>query len=152
MTGRVVVSGQVVSVLNSINVTPSTITLIPGSTSTLTAIGFDQNSNAIPIPQPVEWSVSNTAVGTVTSINATAGLFTALAPGTTLVNATTQNITGSAKVTVVTGTLAIEVAVYDTNHDGHIQKNEAVSAVVDYFAGNITKAVAVEVVVAYFTG
>ena len=141
-----------VSPLTSINVSPPTVISIPGITTILTALGFGQDSNPVTIPGQVTWSVSNMAVGTVTQINITAGSFTALAPGTTQVNATVQNITGSATVTIITGSLPPEVEAYDVNHDGHIQKNEAVLAVVEYFAGNITKAAAVNVVVFYFTG
>ncbi len=40
--------------------------------------------------------------------------------------------------------------VYDENHDGKIQKNEAIKAVQDYFDGKISKAQAIEVVMLYF--
>jgi hypothetical protein len=40
--------------------------------------------------------------------------------------------------------------VYDVNSNGEIEKNEAIQAVIDYFAGVITKAHAIEVVMKYF--
>lgn len=44
------------------------------------------------------------------------------------------------------------INVSDINHDGIIQKGEAIMTIVEYFEGNATKAAAIDVVVAYFTG
>ena len=41
---------------------------------------------------------------------------------------------------------------YDDDHDGEINKDEAIAAVVDYFAGRITREQAIAVVILYFTG
>jgi len=41
---------------------------------------------------------------------------------------------------------------YDLNNDGMIEKNEAIQAVSDYFAGIITRQDAITVVAAYFSG
>jgi hypothetical protein len=83
--------------LAAITVLPSAPTLLVGATQTFTAAGADAAGNAVSITPA--WSSSNTTVGT---INSTTGVFTAVAAGTALVNATAQNITGSATVTVVT--------------------------------------------------
>ncbi len=40
---------------------------------------------------------------------------------------------------------------YDDDHDGEIDKDEAIAAVVDYFAGRITKEQAIAVVILYFS-
>ena len=40
---------------------------------------------------------------------------------------------------------------YDDDHDGGISKDEAITAVVDYFAGRITKADAIGVIILYFS-
>jgi len=105
-TGRVVVSSPT---LASITLTPGTITLLTGSTQTFTATGFDQNGNIIAISQPINWSVSDPAVGTIIPITGTTGLFTAIANGTTSVNAIVQGITGNATVAVVTTALPLNI-------------------------------------------
>ena len=48
-------------------------------------------------------------------------------------------------------TLSPEVEAWDTNHDGIIQKSEAIIAVINYFSGGITKANAIAVVIAFFS-
>jgi len=138
-------------VLTTINVTPLMIRVASGNTRTFTAKGFDQNNNEITISRQVNWVVSNTAVGTIIPINTTSGAFTAIAAGTTIITASSDNVSKIA-MAVVTAGLSLGVAEYDVNNDGSIQKSEAVAAVVDYFAGGITKSVAIEVVLAYFTG
>lgn len=40
---------------------------------------------------------------------------------------------------------------YDDDHDGEIDKDEAIAAVVDYFAGRITKEQAIAVVILYLS-
>ena len=40
---------------------------------------------------------------------------------------------------------------YDDDHDGGISKEEAITAVIDYFAGNITKEEAIGVIILYFS-
>lgn len=83
--------------LTTINVAPGAAAVISGQILVFTASGFDRNGNAVSIT-PV-WNVSNASMGMV---NESTGVFTALSEGTTLVNATADNLTGSASVTVVT--------------------------------------------------
>ena len=40
---------------------------------------------------------------------------------------------------------------YDDDHDGSINKSEAITAVIDYFAGNITKEEAIAIIILYFS-
>ncbi len=86
-------------VLTTITVTPATAVLFEGDTQNFTAAPKDQFGNAF--QAIVTWTSNNTAVGI---INATTGVFTALAPGTTIINATnvTANgtVVGNATVTV----------------------------------------------------
>jgi len=80
-------------------------------------------------------------------------VFTAEAQGMTTITATSGTFIGNATVIVMAASsLSIEVAAYDANQDGRIQKSEAVQAVVAYFNGEITKAKALAVVLAYFAG
>ena len=40
---------------------------------------------------------------------------------------------------------------YDDDHDGGISKDEAITALIDYFAGNITKEQAIAIIILYFS-
>lgn len=51
-----------------------------------------------------------------------------------------------------TSALSPEVATWDANQDGIIQKSEAINAVLAYFSGTNTKANAISVVIAFFGG
>ncbi|MCZ7400949.1 MAG: Ig-like domain-containing protein [Candidatus Methanoperedens sp.] len=81
-------------VLTSITVSPATASVVVGNTQTFTASPKDQFDN--PISAIVTWNSSNTGVGTITS----AGLFTAIAAGTTTITATNASVSGTATVTV----------------------------------------------------
>lgn len=95
--GWIVTAGPLVTV----TISPSAPTIVSGTNLAFTAAGADTAGNAVGIT-PV-WSSSNQSVGT---INATTGMFTALAAGITVVNATAMNITGS---TIVAVTLTVAV-------------------------------------------
>ncbi len=87
-------------VLTTITVSPSTASKVVGETQTFTAAGYDQNGGSIAISPTVVWSSSNTTVGTINS----AGVFTALAPGTTTITATNGTggtVSGTASVAVL---------------------------------------------------
>ena len=56
---------------------------------------------------------------------------------------------GNANMAAPTLSLGIP---YDDDGDGEISKNEAITAVIDYFAGRITKAEAIAVIILYFSG
>ena len=86
-------------VLTTITVSPSTSSKLVGGTQTFTAAGQDQNGASITISPAVVWSSSDPAVGTIDS----AGVFTALAAGTTTITATNGiggTVSGTASVTV----------------------------------------------------
>ncbi len=88
------------AVLTTITVTPATASLTAGGSQTFTAAGFDQSGAPIAISPAVVWSSSNPAVGT---IDATTGLFNALAAGRTTItakNGTSGTVSGTATLTV----------------------------------------------------
>lgn len=97
------------------------------------------------------YSSSNNTIATVSQT----GLVTGLKNGTV-----TITLTGggkSAQITVISNVIAPSTTLtcpqrYDANHDGTVTKQEAILAVVDYFAQLINKQCAIEVVVAYFAG
>lgn len=81
-------------VLTTITVSPATASLTVGGAQTFTAAAKDQNGN--PFSTTVIWSSSDTTVGTINS----AGVFSALAAGTTTIRATSGSVSGTASVTV----------------------------------------------------
>lgn len=106
---------QPASVLTAMTVSPQTASVIIGNTTTFTAVLKDQFGNAI--TATVTWSSSNTSVGTISS----AGVFTAVAAGTTTITATIGTVSGTATATVTpTGVLK-----GDVNGDGSINVVDA---------------------------
>jgi protocatechuate 3,4-dioxygenase beta subunit len=96
----------VVPVLTTIMVSPSTATLNVNGTQVFNATALDQNNTPIDGVN-ITWTVDNSTVGNVSPVNATTGtdgntstMFTALATGTTMVNAMSGNVTGNAAVNV----------------------------------------------------
>jgi|GEM_PF-1783834 len=94
------------SILKSILISPSaTTTLTVGESQLFSATAIDQNDNPITGIE-VSWTVSNSTVGSVNPTNGitvTGGattMFTALAAGTTMVNATNASVKGTASVTI----------------------------------------------------
>ncbi len=77
----------------SITVSPNPGTVL--SNQTFTATGRDVNGNIVTITPT--WSSSNTSVGTIDQ----AGVFTAVSPGTAIVDATNGFVSGGATVTVI---------------------------------------------------
>lgn len=87
-----------------VDVTPTSPTLHPGGTVTLTARAYDAaNAEILGIPT-VTWSSSNTSVASITaSSGATATVHAGSGTGTATVSATMAEGTGSATVSVVPG-------------------------------------------------
>ena len=96
-------------VLTTITVSPSTAALSIGDTPVLTATAKDQNGDPMEGIN-ITWTSSDMAVGTVSPENAMTGAdgnatttFTAIAAGTSMVNATNESVVGSAQVVVNEG-------------------------------------------------
>ncbi len=99
-TATVTVTAASLPVLTTITVTPARVSLAIGGNQTFTAAGFDQFGAPITISPAVVWESSNTAVGT---IDATTGVFNALAAGRTTItakNGTSGTVIGTATVSV----------------------------------------------------
>lgn len=80
--------------ITSISVSPSSATVALGSTQLFTAT--DQDGN----PISVDWSSSDTSVGTISPTTGTSTTFTAIKAGAATVTATSGGVSGSAEVTV----------------------------------------------------
>jgi hypothetical protein len=93
-TGTIIVTVEV-PVLTTITVDPATLIIVECDTQTFTATTLDQYGD--PFTATVAWDSSSITVGT---IDASTGVFTAVAAGTTIVTATSGSVTGTASVTV----------------------------------------------------
>nr|MDQ2667796.1 Ig-like domain-containing protein [Gemmatimonadota bacterium] len=88
--------------VNSVTVTPSSTSLTPTQTTTLTATTRDADNNVL-TGRVVTWTSSNEAVATVSSTGVvTAGTIT----GTATITATSETKTGTATITVTPGPTA----------------------------------------------
>jgi PGF-CTERM protein len=101
---------EVGPILTTIEVAPSTKTLYSGNTQQFTATAKDQYGDPM-TGIAIEWTSSNTAVGTVSPMSATTGsdgtattTFRAASAGTTTVKAAYGDVSGMATVTVQTKT------------------------------------------------
>jgi|GEM_PF-1772058 len=99
-----------------ISVSPSSATVSVGSTQLFTAT--DQGGN----PISVDWSSSDTSVGTVSPAPGTSTTFTASKAGATTVTATSGGVVGSAEVTVENSVEAITKVstIWENEDDGMI--------------------------------
>ena len=82
----------------SVSVTLAASTLLVGETTQGTAVARDANDNPL-TGRAISWVSSNTQIATVSNL----GLVTAIAPGTVMISATSENKTGSAELTVSPG-------------------------------------------------
>jgi uncharacterized protein YjdB len=85
----------------TVTVAPSSVRVAPGATAQLSATLRDARGNVL-TGRPVAWSTSAGGIATVTA----AGLVRGVAPGTATVTATAEGRSGSATVTVTSGTPA----------------------------------------------
>ncbi len=101
----------------SITVTPSSISIIAGSTEQFTAVAIYSDGSTQDVTQSATWASSNPNVALVSS----SGLATATLVGTTTVSASTGSATGSAVLTVNAASLPVSAipltffAVSDSN-------------------------------------
>ena len=87
-------------VVSSITVSPSSASMVVNSIQAFSAQANDQFGN--PIPTTVTWTSSNESAGIITS----SGIFTALAEGTTTINAVNGPVSGTA-IAVITASSPI---------------------------------------------
>ncbi len=85
-------------ILNSIIVSPATISINIGNAAVFTASPLDQYGNSI--TANIIWASNNPAVGTIDQN----GVFTALSAGSSVISATSGSVVGIAVANVITGT------------------------------------------------
>jgi trimeric autotransporter adhesin len=99
VTGTATLTAVAVT-LQSIAVTPAGPTLPAGRTRQLTATGSYSDGSTADLTTQVTWASSDVATATVSNVDGSRGLVTAVAPGTTTVSAMLGSITGTTTVTV----------------------------------------------------
>ncbi len=105
-------------VLETVEISPATVTLIPGETQQFTATARMSDGTESTSAPVFTWNSSNTSVATIT----TAGLATAANTGSSTIRATTGGITGTANLTVGTlQNIAITPGTNTVTVDGVLQ-------------------------------
>ena len=98
---RLTVTVDAVVTLTSIEVAPSTVELAVNGTQALTATGRYSDGSTADVTEAAAWSSSDSAVATVSDAAGSKGLVTALALGTTMIQAQLDG--QSSNVTVIVG-------------------------------------------------
>ena len=106
--------------LTSISVSPGTASIPVGSVQQFTALGTYSDGSMQDITSSAMWTSSN---GTTSSIS-TSGLATTLAGGSTTISASTGSVTGTAMLSVQTGTIALNTSRYQ--HSATLLNNGSV--------------------------
>jgi uncharacterized protein YjdB len=92
--------------LSSIAIGPPNPSLAQGGTTQLTATAIYSDMSSADVTDQVQWSSSSPAIATVSNLEGSRGLVTALAPGTAVVSATVGGVRATAQITVSAATLA----------------------------------------------
>jgi uncharacterized protein YjdB len=105
------------AVLQSIAVTPANPSIATGQTEQFTATGTYSDESTQNLTSQVTWASATTSVATIT----TAGLATAVAPGTSQIGATLDGISGSTMLNVTGPSTLNPVAVKANSQGGYYQ-------------------------------
>jgi hypothetical protein len=141
ISGTTVLS--VTGVLVSIDVTPPNPSIAPGTTQQFIATGHYSDNSSKNLTSSATWSSVSTNVATISNSPGTQGLATALAPGTSTIQATSGSIVGSATLTVTGATLR-SITVTPSNPDvplGTLQQFTATGSFSDGTMQDITRTV-----------
>lgn len=93
------------SVLQSITVTPGDSTVSSGQTEQMTATANYEDGSSADVTTSVSWASTDTNVATVSNVSGNKGLASAIALGTTTINATLNGTTGQTNLTVTSAAL-----------------------------------------------
>ena len=121
-------------------------------------------NSPVPVTATFSEPVSGFAADDITLANGTVGNFTGGDDDTVYAFDVTPNAVGAVTVDIAAGVAAdadgngntaaprLSIGIpYDDNGDGKISKEEAIAAVIDYFAHRITKEEAIAVIILYFS-
>lgn len=88
------------AVLQSIVVTPVSVSVVAGFTQQYTAMGHYSNGTTQNITSTVTWASSNQSAATISNLVGTQGLATGVAAGATTISATLNSIVGNTSLTI----------------------------------------------------
>ncbi|WP_164885316.1 beta strand repeat-containing protein [Geovibrio thiophilus] len=131
------------AVLNTVQVTPLTVSMSKGSTQQFTATGIYSDNTNVNITSAVTWASTNAAAASVSNAAGTNGLVTAVNTGTATVSATLDSVTGTSAVTVTAVSLThISVTPASSNVAlGATQQLTAIGIYSDFSTQDITELV-----------
>lgn len=142
-----IVSPAAAATLQSITLSPQTVSLEAGRTQVFTATGRYDDGSTANVSQQATWTVSNAGVAIVVDFQPYKGLVTTVAAGTTRVTATitlaTGTIRGSASLTVTEGDL-VSITTKPTTKSlevGQTSQFKATALYVDESTDDVTKEV-----------
>ena len=117
----------------SVTVTPNALTLAPGQSVGLTVALADAQGSPLPVSgRTISWSTSSASVATVNS----AGNITAIGPGTAVVTASTEGVSGTSTITV-TSTPVATVTLSPASAALNQGQTQAVTATARDASGNV---------------
>ncbi len=108
MVGQIIVLPP--SPLMMVMVTPANFTLNPGSTEQFMAMGMYADNTVLDLSADVSWASTNPGAATVSTEPASAGLVSALAPGTADITASFDGMVGSTPMSVTAPPPPVSVA------------------------------------------
>jgi hypothetical protein len=120
--------------LKSIAITPGNVTLAPGGTVPLRAVGTFSDGSVVDITDSVTWTTSPAGIVSVSNAPGTAGVTTALAVGATVVTATSGLASGAAKV-FVSPAMLLKIAITPPSSTVPIGGTETLMALGGYSDG-----------------
>ena len=130
--------------LMSIEVTPPNPSFANGLTLQLVATGIYSDNSTHDLTSAVTWGSSSAAVASVSNAAGSAGLASALAPGSTMVTATLGSVSANMTLTVTTATL-VSIGVTPMNStlpNGLTAALKATGVFTDHSTRDLTSAVA----------
>jgi uncharacterized protein YjdB len=123
--------------LTSITITPSSTSLSVGQTAQATATGKDAQGTTV--PGAYTWTTTNPAVATVS----TAGVVSAVGPGSATINALASGVTGSMSVSVSSSPASVASVTVIVPTSLSVGSSAQASAVVKDASGNVLSGKAV---------
>jgi uncharacterized protein YjdB len=133
-TATITVTATTATLL-SIAVTPATAQAGVGTTQAFQAEGSYSDGTQVDLTSSVTWSSSQTGVATISKSSPMYGVATAVAAGSTSIQATLSGITGTATLTVTTASL-LSITVTPANPAMTVGDKQAMTATGNYSDGS----------------
>jgi len=100
--------------LQSVTVATTTASIAAGATSQFTATGKYSNGTSQDVTATATWTSATTSVATISNTSSSIGLATGVSPGTSVITASLNGVSGTSTLTVTPATL-VSLAITPTN-------------------------------------